>query len=223
VVRPVLFVLAGVDGAGKSSIGGHVLAQAGLAWFDPDQFAREWRDCTGCSQGDANAQAWSESLRRLDEAVALGRSHAFETTLGGQTMAARLEAAAATHDVMVWYCGLASPAQHIARVLARVKAGGHDIPEANILARWNTSLAHLIRLLPHLAHLKVYDNSAEAAPGEPLPDPVLLAEVMAEVKAGRFIGPRDAATLKRTPDWAKPLLEVALALALPLGDDQAVR
>ena len=28
--RPVLFVLAGVSGAGKSSIGGHLLAQAGL-------------------------------------------------------------------------------------------------------------------------------------------------------------------------------------------------
>jgi len=110
--------------------------------------------------------------------------------------------------VMVWYCGLASAELHIARVQARVAAGGHDIAEANIRARWNTSLANMIRLLPHVAHVQVYDNSAEAAPGESVPDPVLLAEVV----AGRFVGPRDADALNRTPDWAKPLLEAALSL-----------
>lgn len=30
--RPVLFVLAGVDGTGKSSVGGAVIRQAGAAW-----------------------------------------------------------------------------------------------------------------------------------------------------------------------------------------------
>jgi len=208
VSRPVLFVLAGVNGAGKSSIGGHVLAQAGLAWFNPDRFAREWMNGTGCNQADAHAVAWAEGLRRLDKAVADGRNHAFETTLGGQTIAARLEAAAGTHDVMVWYCGLASAELRLARVQARVAAGAHDIAEANIRARWNTSLANMIRLLPHVAHVQVYDNSAEAAPGESVPDPVLLAEVA----AGRFVGPRDADALNRTPDWAKPLLEAALSL-----------
>jgi len=209
VSRPVLFVLAGVNGAGKSSIGGHVLAQAGLTWFNPDRFAREWMNSTGCRQADANAVAWAEGLRRLDEAVTQDRNHALETTLGGQTIAARLEAAAGTHDVMVWYCGLASPELHISRVKARVAAGGHDIPESNIRVRWNTSLVNLIRLLPHLAHLRVYDNSAEAAPGESVPDPVLLAEMV----AGRFVGPRNADALNLTPDWAKPLLEAALNLA----------
>ena len=206
--RPVLFVLAGVNGAGKSSIGGHVLVQAGLNWFNPDSFARELIDSTGCSQDDANAQAWNEGLRRLDEAVLQGRNHAFETTLGGKTLVARIEAAARSHDVMVWYCGLATPEQHAARVKARVAAGGHDIPEAMIRARWQTSMTNLIRLLPHLAHLQVYDNSDEVAAGEPVRDPLLLAEMV----AGRFIGPVDAEALKRTPDWAKPLLEAALSL-----------
>ena len=81
--RPVLFVLAGVNGAGKSSVGGQVLVQAGLDGFNPDSFARELLDLIGCSQADANTLAWTEGLRRLDEAVAQGRSHAFETTLGG--------------------------------------------------------------------------------------------------------------------------------------------
>ena len=101
--RPVLYVLAGVNGAGKSSVGGQVLAQAGMAWFNSDDFAGAVLGATGCSQHDANAQAWAEGLRRLDAAVAQGRNHAFETTLGGTTLAARLAAAARrSHDVLMW-------------------------------------------------------------------------------------------------------------------------
>ena len=206
--RPVLFVLAGVSGAGKSSIGGHLLAQAGLSWFNPDHFARDLVTVTGCSQADANGLAWTEGLRRLDEAVAQGRHHAFETTLGGSTMAARIQAATGSHEVMVWYCGLASAEQHIARVKARVAAGGHDVPADLIHLRCRSALQNLIGLMPKLARLQVYDNSAEAAPGEAIPDPVLVAEMV----AGRLTAPNTLAALQRTPAWAKPLLEAALAI-----------
>ena len=47
--RPVLYVLAGVNGAGKSSVGGHLLSRAGLAWFNPDSFARELVTAAGTS------------------------------------------------------------------------------------------------------------------------------------------------------------------------------
>ena len=83
-----------------------------------------------------------------------------------------------------------------------------SIAEATVRTRWHTSRANLIGLLPHLAHLRVYDNSAEAAPGQPVPDPLLLAEVV----AGRLVAPRSARALRRTPDWAKPVLEAALRL-----------
>lgn len=72
MARPVLFVLAGVNGAGKSSVGGHLLKQAGLAWFNPGSFARALVAGTGCSQSDANATAWHEGLRWLDSALAQG-------------------------------------------------------------------------------------------------------------------------------------------------------
>lgn len=206
--RPVLFVLAGVNGAGKSSVGGHLLQRAGLAWFNPDTFARELRAATGCDQVQANAAAWQEGMRRLDEAVAKGENFAFETTLGGRTVPAKIRAASATHDVLMWFCGLASPELHIARVQARVAAGGHDIPEARIRERYPAALRNLIALMPHLAHLQVYDNSAEAAPGEPIPDPVLVAET----KSGQLVWPTDVESLARTPGWARPLLEAALSM-----------
>jgi predicted ABC-type ATPase len=68
MARPVLYVLAGVNGAGKSSIGGHILERDGLTWFNPDKFARELKAATGCDQETANAQAWQEGMRRLDRA-----------------------------------------------------------------------------------------------------------------------------------------------------------
>ena len=207
--RPVVYVLAGVNGAGKSSVGGHLLTRAGLAWFNPDSFARELRAATGLNPTAANAAAWREGMRRLDEAVAQGRSHAFETTLGGRSVPARLRAAARTHDVLVWFCGLASPDLHIARVRARVAAGGHDIPEARIRERWPAAVANLIALLPHFAQVRLYDNSASVAPGQAVPDPLHLATI----EHGRLTWPAadDAAALRRVPDWAKPVVEAALA------------
>jgi len=209
MARPVLYVLAGVNGAGKSSVGGHLLREAGFDWFNPDTFARELRAMTGCTPEEANAAAWQEGMRQLDEAIANRANHAFETTLGGTTVARKLREAARTHDVIVWFCGLSSPEQHLRRVAARVRAGGHDIPEAKIRERYPRALHNLIALMPHLASLRVHDNSAEVASGKPVPDPVLVLDIA----AGTLVFPRpdDAAALARTPDWAKPVVEAAIA------------
>ena len=205
--RPVLFVLAGVNGAGKSSIGGHMLRALGMDWYNPDAFARELRTRTGCEQVEANAMAWDEGMRRLALAVERKTSFAFETTLGGNTVPAKIRAAADTHDVLVWFVGLTSPQQHIARVALRVAAGGHAIPEAKIRERWPAALANLIALMPSIAHLRVYDNSVDVARGKAVPDPVLVLERI----DGTTTWPRDVEALARTPAWAKPLVEAALS------------
>lgn len=164
---------------------------------------------TGCEQTEANAAAWHEGMRRLDAAVAQRTHYAFETTLGGRSVPTRIRAAANTHDVLIWFCGLSSPEQHIARVKARVAAGGHGIPATKIRERYTTALENLIALIPLLAHLQVYDNSADAAPGKAISDPVLIAEMI----AGKLTSPTAPASLQRTPQWAKPLLEAALMLS----------
>lgn len=210
VPRPVLFVLAGVNGAGKSSIGGHLLERAGLTWFNPDTFARELMAETGLDQAAASERAWHEGMRRLDDAIAQRRNHAFETTLGGHTVATRILDATRSHDVLMWFCGLSSPGLHIARVAARVARGGHAIPEAKIRERYPRALANLIALMPHLTHLQVYDNSTEAAADGTLPDPILLLET--ENGRPTWPAPDDLRALRRMPEWAKAALEAALPL-----------
>ena len=208
MTRPVLYVLAGVNGAGKSSIGGHLLELEGLIWFNPDAFARELKTATGCDQETANAHAWQEGMRRLDEAIANGSNHAFETTLGGKTVAAKILEATKTHDVLVWFCGLSSPELHIARVTARVAAGGHPIPEEKIRERYPLAQLNLIKLMPHVAYIKVYDNSTEAAADGTVPDPLLVLEM----ENGQLTSPTpdDLKALEHAPEWTKPILEAAL-------------
>lgn len=207
--RPLVYVLAGVNGAGKSSLGGRALTRSGMEWFNPDGYARHLLATSECTQTQANAEAWQEGMRRLEMSIASGLNHAFETTLGGNTIPARLRKAATTHDVIMWYCGLDSPEHHLARVKFRVSRGGHDIPETKIRERYTASQANLINLLPHLSQLQVYDNSADALPGTPVPNPRLLLQM----EAGRMTWPTDIDTLTRTPDWAKPILEAALSMA----------
>lgn len=210
--RPRIFVLAGVNGAGKSSIGGAALRNIGMDWFNPDTFTRQLMETTGSPLASANAAAWQEGVRRLDHAIASGCDFAFETTLGGTTIPAKLHAAAVTHDVLMWFCGLDTPEHHLVRVRFRVSRGGHDIPEAKIRERCVSSIANLVALLPHLARLHVYDNSVDAIPGSATPDPSLLLQM----QHGRIACPIDVVTLKRTPDWAKPVLEAALSIQASL-------
>ena len=208
MTRPVLYVLAGVNGAGKSSIGGHLLQRDGLTWFNPDTFARELKAATGCDQETANANAWQESMRRLEEAIVKGLNHAFETTLGGKSVTAKILQATKTHSVLIWFCGLSSPELHIARVGARVAAGGHSIPEEKIRERYPLAQVNLIKLMPHVAYIKVYDNSAEAPADGTVPDPILVLQM----ENGQVLSPApdDLNALRRVPEWAKSILEAAL-------------
>ena len=83
-----IFVLAGVNGAGKSSVGGAALLQKKVDYFNPDLAARALLDANpGLSAEAANAQAWEFGRKGLERALAKGLNFAFETTLGARTMA----------------------------------------------------------------------------------------------------------------------------------------
>ena len=161
-------------------------------------------------QAEANATAWNQGRRLLERALAEPLDFAFETTLGGNTLAKLLaQAAERDAEVHILYIGLASPELHIARVAARVRSGGHDIPEADIRRRYEHSRLNLIHLLPKLASLRVYDNSAEADPARgKAPAPALVLHL----DKGKIMNPDD---LARAPAWARPIVAAALKLAVP--------
>jgi predicted ABC-type ATPase len=207
---PCIYVLAGTNGAGKSSIAGAMFLDQGVEYFNPDEAARQILAANaGITQTQANGAAWEEGKRLLQRAIAERLDFAFETTLGGRTITALLEeAVAAGIEVRIWYVGLMSPELHVARVRSRVEKGGHDIPEERIRERYYSSRLNLIRLLPGLTELRAYDNSEEADPDTGLePQPRLILHL----RRGAIVTSCD---LRLTPEWARPIVAAAMNLQM---------
>jgi len=205
--RGRLFVLAGVNGAGKSSVAGAAVRAAGGEYFNPDEAtARIMAVNPGATLSQANVAAWLQGKRLLKRAIAERLNYAFETTLGGSTITRLLgQALDAGVEVHVRYVGLEGVDLHIARVRTRVAEGGHDIPEEKIRERYVHSRHNLIRLLPRLTDLTIFDNSAESPPEQGgRPEPRLLLRTA----TGAVL---QTAPLDSIPEWAKPIVMTALS------------
>jgi predicted ABC-type ATPase len=204
-----IWVIAGVNGAGKSSVGGAAIREAGGLYYNPDEAARKLiASDLDLTQQEANGVAWNKGVELIRKAIDERFDFAFESTLGGNTISRMLrEAAAQGIKLHIWYTGLSSPELHIARVRQRVRHGGHFIPEEDIRRRYDRSRLNLIDLIPQLTSLRIFDNSFEANPEEgKAPKPVLILDM----EVGRIIGPSD---LTKTPAWAKPIVSAAIRFA----------
>ena len=196
--------MAGTNGAGKSSVAGEALRVAGDRYFNPDEVAAAYATrVPSATREDANAWAWNQGRGLLDRAIEKRLRYVFETTLGGNTITALLlKAANVGLPVRIWYVGLSSPELHLDRVRARVSRGGHDIPEAKIRERYDGSRRNLIRLLPHLSELRLFDNSA---PLDPEKGPRLV--LILHLAGGRIV---ESSPLDLIPEWAKPIVQAAI-------------
>ena len=111
-------------------------------------------------------QAGRLMLGRVDELVTRGKSLAFETTLASRALLRRIslmqEKKYLFHLIYLW---LPSAEMAIARVAARVRAGGHAIPENVIRRRYDRSLANFFNLYRPIADSwLMLDNSDAPEP-----------------------------------------------------------
>ncbi len=197
-----------MNGSGKSSIGGEALRTEGADYINPDELAAALHAVApNRTLGETQSAAWRMGVARIERAIAQRSNLNLETTLGGNTIPALLERALdAGLEVRMWFVGLDSVERNLARVRARVAAGGHDIPEAKVRERYTTSMRSLVRVASRLTELWVHDNSVEANPHDGLaPRPRLLLHA----RAGAIV------TLDRDPPaWAQPVI-AALATIAP--------
>lgn len=208
--RPTINVLAGVNGAGKSSLLGEMQRELGVPFHNPDIRAAELRKLhPEWTVELANAKAWQEGVAALRYAIARGLNYTFETTLAGRTISGLLERAARQgHRLSIAYVGLSGGLeQHLARVAARVALGGHDIPGEMIAHRLRTSRRNLVRLIHLVDDLLVFDNSVDV-------DPTLSVQPPAPTEVFRVIDHRleRAVSVEQCPEWARPLLVEAIRL-----------
>jgi predicted ABC-type ATPase len=173
---PNIFVIAGPNGAGKSTAARTMLPNfLNCAEFvNADDIAR---GLSAFRPASVALLAGRMMLKRLSELAKQQVDFAFETTLSSRSLVPWLRKRQAEgFDVHLLYLWLPSPDLAVARVAARVQAGGHGLAETDIRRRYKRSRDNFLELFMPLANTwEVYDNSqsepvlvAFGGQGEPL-------------------------------------------------------
>ncbi len=102
-------------------------------------------------------------LKELDRLARARLDFAFESTLSGLTYLGRLKCwKAAGYRVEIVYLRQRSPRLALRRIAARVRQGGHGVPGANVLRRFDRSWINFEKSYRLLADAwSVYDSSAK--------------------------------------------------------------
>jgi predicted ABC-type ATPase len=157
---PNIFVIAGPNGAGKSTSARTLLP----AFLDCVEFVNADDIARGLSAFRPESVAFPAGrmmLKRLDELARQRVDFSFETTLSSRSFAPWLrQRQEEGFDVHILYLWLPSPDLAVARVAARVRAGGHGLGETEIRRRYWRGRDNFLKLFMPLANTwEVYDNS----------------------------------------------------------------
>lgn len=185
---PSVIVLAGPNGAGKSTAA-PVLLRGTLGIVDfvnADVIAR------GLSAFDSDSVALEAAgimLTRLRKLAEERANFAFETTLASRTLAPWLkDLIGAGYQLHLFFIWLPDADAAVARVAARVRSGGHDVPEATIRRRYDRGLNNFFELYQALASTwRMYDNTK-------IKRPKLIAQGQG-VRTTRIVDPKTWATI----------------------------
>ena len=164
-MRPVLLVIAGPNGSGKTTVTERLRADhwsEGVEYLNPDEIAQArfggWNDPLAVR----DAANWTE--RRREELLAAHLGIAFETvfsTAGKVDFVSR--AVRDGYFVRLFFVGTTTPEINAARVAQRVMRGGHDVSIPKIIARYTRAMANLAVALPLVQRAYIFDNSIDGA------------------------------------------------------------
>ena len=192
--RPVLIVIAGPNGSGKTSVTSKILHHEWLEdseYINPDNVARDqfgdWNNPDSVLKAANYCNDWRE--RCLTDR----KSHIFETVMSATDKVDYiLRAKEAGFFVRLFFVSTDSPTINAKRVANRVLNGGHDVPIPKIISRYDKSIANCIALAPYVDRLYVYDNSIEDAEAR------LLFRLSDGELAKRYV--------EELPNWASTIL-----------------
>ena len=158
--HPVLTIIAGSNGCGKSTLTSSARDKfQQYPVLDPDAIAKSIQETLGPSHSDI--EAGKRVLLNANELIAACQSFTVETTLSGSTYLKMAERAKkAGFSIMVIFIGTASVEINIDRVKARVLKGGHDVSEKDQRRRYPRTLSNMKRLLPLADLAVILDNSS---------------------------------------------------------------
>ncbi len=197
VPSPLLVMLAGSNGAGKSTFYDAYLDSLNLPFINADRIAVELRAGARALTPELLSLPADQAAQRIaDEqrhaSIVLGRSFVTETVLSdpvGAKVAMMNDARARGFEVWLFFIGISSPELSHARVRERVSSRGeHDVPAEKIRARYERTLKNLPGAIEAASVAVLLDNDLADTPY-------------------RFVALFENGSLVRSselaPDWAK--------------------
>lgn len=192
--RPLLIVIAGPNGSGKTTITSQLLKHDWLedaVYINPDIIARDKYGDWNSPEAVLNAAIYCEELR--EKCIQEGKSLIFETVLSAPDKVNFIKRAIEKgYFVRLFFVSTENPQINASRIAKRVMEGGHDVPITKIISRYSKSILNCQKLAPFVDCLYVYDNSKD---GE-------TAQILFRLSNG-FIAKQYVDTIKL---WAKLIL-----------------
>lgn len=157
---PTLFIIAGCNGAGKTTASFTVLPELlNIKEFvNADEIAR---GLSPFQPEKVSIEAGKIMLSRIAELISQGQDFAFETTLASKSFVSLCKSAQQKgYQVCLTFFWLDSSELAVERVKQRVLEGGHNIPTEIIIRRYSSGLRNFFTLYKSIVDYWLFiDNS----------------------------------------------------------------
>jgi predicted ABC-type ATPase len=162
MASPQVIVIAGPNGAGKSTAAAYLLPER-MTFINADEIAKT---LPGYPSPGADLHAGRLALERMDELERQRADFTVETTLATRSLASRIARLRRSgYEFRLLFLWSPSADFSVHRVAARVRAGGHDIPEETIRRRYGAGIKNFFELYQPLADMwAVYDTKQLGPP-----------------------------------------------------------
>ena len=161
--RPVLIVIAGPNGSGKTTITSKILRHEwleGAVYVNPDQVAQDKFGDWNSPEAVLQAAQYCEQQR--EACLKDGQSLIFETVLSSEEKVDFIRRAhEAGYFIRLFFVSTSHPSINSSRIAKRVMKGGHDVPITKIISRYQKSIVNCKRCAAMADRVYVYDNSIE--------------------------------------------------------------
>lgn len=161
--KPVLIVIAGPNGSGKTTITTKILHHQWIedaVYINPDQIAKDKFGDWNSVEAVMRSVKYCEALR--EECLTEKKSLIFETVLSADDKLDYIRRAKdAGFFVRLFFVCTSHPTINAARIAHRVMEGGHDVPIAKVISRYFKSILNCRRISRLADRTYIYDNSAD--------------------------------------------------------------